>query len=421
MTGQPEQPGLKASPHGSGNDGRLDIGGDFPILQRRVNGQPLVYLDSAATTQKPRQVLDSVRSYYEDCNSNVHRAAHTMADEATSAFEGAREKLRALIGAAHTREMLFTRGTTEGINLVAASMTTLIEAGEEILITEMEHHSNIVPWQMLCERTGARLVASRVTPTGEIDLDDFHAKLGPGTRLLAVTHVSNALGTVNPVADLIEAAQRFGAWTLIDGAQAVAHLPIDVRQLDCDFYAFSGHKMFGPTGIGALYGKTERLDALPPSHGGGEMIEHVTIERTIYNRLPYKFEAGTPNIAGAVGLGAAVDYLRSLPRAELLAREQSLVDSTVSRLKQLPGVKIVGEPGERLSVVSFLVDGGHPHDFGTLLDQQGIAVRTGHHCAMPLMERLGIPGTIRASFSLYNSLSDVERLVAGVEKAMDFI
>ena len=421
MSGRLDRSTLHAATQGPGTDGRLDISGDFPILRREVNGQRLVYLDSAATTQKPRQVLDSVRGYYERCNSNVHRAAHTMADEATVAFEDAREKLRALIGAGHSREILFTRGTTEGINLVAAGMTSLVEAGDEILITEMEHHSNIVPWQMLCERTGARLIAARVSPEGDIDLDDFHAKLGPRTRLVAVNHVSNALGTVNPIADLIDAARRFGAWTLIDGAQAVAHLPIDVRQLGCDFYAFSGHKMFGPTGIGALYGSTERLEALPPYQGGGEMIEHVSIERTLYNRLPYKFEAGTPNIAGAVGLGAAVDYLQALPRAELLTREQSLVDAAVSRLKQMPGVRLVGEPGERLGVVSFLVDGGHPHDFGTLLDQQGIAVRTGHHCAMPLMERLGIPGTIRASFSLYNSPSDVERLVAGVEKAMGFI
>lgn len=419
MTGAPRQ--ARSGAGQAPRVGRLDISGDFPLLRRTVNGQPLTYLDNAATTQKPRAVLDTIRDYYEGYNANVHRAAHTIADEATTAFEGAREKIRALIGAAHTREILFTRGTTDAINLVAAGMTSMIKPGDEILITEMEHHSNMVPWQMLCERTGATLVAGRVTAAGELDLDDFHAKLGPRTRLMAVGHVSNALGTVNPVADLIRAAHRFGAWALIDGAQAVQHLPIDVRQLDCDFYAFSGHKMFGPTGIGSLYGKAELLSALPPYQGGGEMIEHVTLARTTYNRLPYKFEAGTPNIAGAVGFGAAVDYLGSLPRAELLAQEQSLVDSAVNRLKQLPRVRMIGEPGQRISVVSFLVDGGHPHDFGTLLDQQGIAVRTGHHCAMPLMERLGIPGTIRASFSLYNSAADVERLIAGVQKAMDFI
>ena len=401
--------------------GKLDISGDFPILGRTVNGQPLVYLDNAATTQKPRQVLDSIRNYYEGYNSNVHRAAHAMADAATAAFEGAREKVRGLLGAAEKREIVFTRGTTEAINLIAHCMTGSMGPGDEILITEMEHHSNIVPWQMLCQRTGAALVACRVTAAGEIDPDDFHAKLGPKTRLLAVAHVSNALGTVNPVRDLVRAARGFGARVVIDGAQAVQHVPVDVQELGCDFYAFSGHKMFGPTGIGALYGKAELLDASPPWQGGGEMIERVTIGHTDYNRLPYKFEAGTPNIAGAVGFGAAVDYLDSLPRAELLAREESLVESAVNRLKQLPGVTIVGEPAHRLSVVSFLVEGGHPHDFGTLLDQQGIAVRTGHHCAMPLMDRLGIAGTIRASFSLYNSPSDVERLIAGVEKAMGFI
>ena len=421
MTGYSNDSDSQASRSATHGASELDISGDFPLLGRTINGQPLVYLDNAATTQKPRQVLDSIRAYYEGYNANVHRAAHAIADEATAAFEGAREKLRALVGARHTEEILFTRGTTDAINLVAASLTSLIKPDDEILVTEMEHHSNIVPWQMLCERTGAVLVAARITPAGEIDLDDFHAKLSSKTKLMAVAHVSNALGTVNPVADLVRAARRHGAWTLIDGAQAVQHLPVDVRQLDCDFYAFSGHKMFGPTGIGALYGKAELLNAMPPYQGGGEMIEQVTMARTTYNRLPYKFEAGTPNIAGAVGFGAAVDYLCALPRTRLLDREQSLVDLAVSRLKQLPGVKIVGEPAERLSVISFLVDSGHPHDFGTLLDQQGIAVRTGHHCAMPLMERLGIVGTIRASFSLYNSPQDVERLVAGVEKAMDFI
>ncbi len=399
----------------------MNIRDDFPILARTVKGQPLVYLDNAATTQKPRQVLDSIRHYYESGNANVHRAAHGLADEATTAFEGARQTLGRFIGAAHSSELIFTRGTTEAINLVAASLGPRIKTGDELLITEMEHHSNIVPWQMLCERTGAKLIACRVTPNGELDIDDLHAKLGPKTRLLAVVHVSNALGTVNPIAELIEAARRQGAWTLIDGAQAVAHIPVDVQELGCDFYAFSGHKLFGPTGIGALYGKAALLDALPPHQGGGEMIEHVTIERTTYNRPPYKFEAGTPNIAGAIGLGAAVNYLESLPRAALLEREQQLVQTALTRLRRLPGLTIVGDPAERLSVVSFLVDGAHPEDIGTLLDQQGIAVRTGHHCAMPLMQRLGIPGTIRASFSLYNSPTDVERLIAGVEKALSFI
>ena len=398
-----------------------DISGDFPILARQVNGQPLTYLDSAATTQKPQAVIDAIRRYYEHYNANVHRAAHLLADEATAAMEEARAKIASLIGAGEARELIFTRGTTEGINLVAACLTARFAAGDEVLITEMEHHSNIVPWQLLCQRSGAALTACRVTPSGEIDLEDFHAKLGPRTKLVAVGHVSNALGTVNPVAELIDAAHRQGALALIDGAQAVQHLDVDVGDLDCDFYAFSAHKLFGPTGIGALYGKAALLEDLPPYQAGGEMIEHVSIERTTYNQLPYKFEAGTPNIAGAIGFGAAVDYFSDLPCQALRDREAALVSQAVSHLKQIPGVRMVGEPRERVSVVSFLIDGGHPHDFGTLLDQQGIAVRTGHHCAMPLMERLGIPGTIRASFALYNSAADVERLVAGVEKAIEFV
>ena len=400
---------------------RLDISGDFPILARTVNGAPLTYLDNAATSQKPRSVIDAVRRYYEHCNANVHRAAHALADEATAAMEGARAKVQELLGAAESREIVFTRGTTESINLVAAGLAGRFKPGDEILITEMEHHSNIVPWQMLRQRSGAQLLAARVTADGEIDLDDFHAKLSPRTKLVAVSHVSNALGTVNPIETLIQAAHDQGAMALIDGAQAVQHLDVNVQRLACDFYAFSAHKAFGPTGIGALYGRADLLEELPPHQGGGEMIEHVTIDATTYNQLPYKFEAGTPNIAGAVGFGAAIDYLGALPRQELRQREQALVELALSRLKQVPGVRIVGEPGRRSSIISFLTDGGHAHDFGTLLDQQGVAVRTGHHCAMPLMERLGVSGTIRASFALYNSEADVRRLIAGVEKAMEFI
>lgn len=397
-----------------------DIGGDFPLLARSVNGAPLTYLDNAATTQKPRSVLDAVRHYYEHYNANVHRAAHALAEEATAAMENARARVQDLIGAAESREIIFTRGTTEGINLVASGLSERFGRGDEILITEMEHHSNIVPWQMLCQRSGARLVAARLTPAGEIDLDDFHAKLGARTKLVAVSQVSNALGTVNPVQALVQAAHAHGAMALIDGAQAVQHFDLNMRALDCDFYVFSAHKMFGPTGIGALYGKADLLDELPPYQGGGEMIEHVSIAETTYNQLPYKFEAGTPNIAGAVGFGAAIDYLLRLPRQALREREQGLVSLALSRLKQIPGVRIIGEPGERASIISFLVEGGQAHDFGTLLDQQGVAVRTGHHCAMPLMERLGVSGTIRASFALYNSEADVGRLIAGVEKATEF-
>lgn len=397
-----------------------DIDGDFPLLARSVNGAPLTYLDNAATTQKPRSVLDAVRHYYEHYNANVHRAAHALAEEATAAMENARAKVQDLIGAAESREIIFTRGTTEGINLVASGLSERFGRGDEILITEMEHHSNIVPWQMLCQRSGARLVAARVTPAGEIDLEDFHAKLGARTKLVAISQVSNALGTVNPVQALVQAAHAQGAMALIDGAQAVQHFDLNMRALDCDFYVFSAHKMFGPTGIGALYGKADLLDELPPYQGGGEMIEHVSIAETTYNQLPYKFEAGTPNIAGAVGFGAAIDYLLRLPRQALREREQGLVSLALSRLKQIPGVRIIGEPRERASIISFLVEGGQAHDFGTLLDQQGVAVRTGHHCAMPLMERLGVSGTIRASFALYNSEADVGRLIAGVEKATEF-
>ena len=400
---------------------RLDISGDFPILARTVNGAPLTYLDNAATSQKPRSVINAVRRYYEHCNANVHRAAHALADEATAAMEGARGKVQELLGAAESREIFNATATTESINLVAAGLAGRFKPGDEILITEMEHHSNIVPWQMLRQRSGAQLLAARVTADGEIDLDDFHAKLSPRTKLVAVSHVSNALGTVNPIETLIQAAHDQGAMALIDGAQAVQHLDVNVQRLACDFYAFSAHKAFGPTGIGALYGRADLLEELPPHQGGGEMIEHVTIDATTYNQLPYKFEAGTPNIAGAVGFGAAIDYLGALPRQELRRREQALVELALSRLKQVPGVRIVGEPGRRSSIISFLTDGGHAHDFGTLLDQQGVAVRTGHHCAMPLMERLGVSGTIRASFALYNSEADVQRLIAGVEKAMEFI
>jgi len=397
------------------------IRADFPILGRQAHGEPLVYLDSAATTQKPQAVIDAVSGYYETMNANVHRAAHALADEATQAFEAAREKVRAFINAPTREQVIFTRGTTESINLVANALSQRLSPGDEILISRLEHHSNIVPWQMLAQRSGATLVACDITDNGDIDLEDFARRLNDKTRVVAINHVSNALGTVNPVETLIGQAHAVGAVVLIDGAQASAHLPLDMVSLDCDFYAFSSHKMFGPTGIGVLYGKRDLLEALPPWQGGGEMIEHVTMEHTTYNVLPYKFEAGTPNISGAVGLGAAVDYLTSIPQADLVAQEDRLVQLAVSELKQMPGVRLVGEPERRLSIVSFLVDGAHPNDIGTLMDRQGIAVRTGHHCTMPLMERLGIPGTVRASFSLYNSEDDVDRFVAGIRKAQSFV
>ena len=392
---------------------------EFPLLA--AVGE-LTYLDSAATTQKPTAVLDAIRNYYVHDNANVHRAAHSLADRATTAFENARVKAQKFIGAAHPHEIVWTRGTTESINLVAQSYgASMLRAGDEILVSVMEHHSNIVPWQLVAQRTGASLKAIDVNDRGEIDLDDYARKLNSRTRIVAIGHVSNALGTINPIKQMIATAHAAGAVVLIDGAQAAAHLPIDVVDLDCDFYALSAHKMFGPTGIGVLYGKSHLLDAMPPWQGGGEMIETVTIERTTYNRLPYKFEAGTPDIAGVVGLGAAIDYLDSIDAQALRAYEARIMAIARARLGQLEGVRIVGNATAHTGVVSFVVDGSHPHDVGTLLDQQGIAVRSGHHCAMPLMQRLNIPGTVRASFCLYNSERDIDRLVAGIEKVRNFL
>ncbi len=400
-----------------------DIAGlraDFPLIQDRDD---IVYLDNAATTQKPRAVLDAVRAYYETTNANVHRGVHQLSDAATDAFEGARARVARRINAAAPSEIVWTRGTTEAINLVARSHGgSVLRPGDRVLVTELEHHSNIVPWQMACERAGATLAAAAVTPEGTLDLEDFEAQLGRGdVRIAAFGHVSNALGTVHPVAELVTLARAAGATTLVDGAQAMAHYPVDVRALDCDFYAFSGHKMYAPTGIGVLYGREALLEAMPPWQGGGEMIEEVTIEATTYAGLPFRFEAGTPNIAGAIGLAAAIDYLEALDPDAVGGHEGELLHRATAGLQQVEGVRIVGTAPDKGPLVSFLMDGAHPHDLGTLLDRQGIAVRTGHHCAMPLMQRLGIPGTVRASFALYNSTEDVERLVAGVHKARSFL
>ena len=398
------------------------IRADFPLLARRDD---VVYLDNAATTQKPRAVLDAVRGYYETTNANVHRGVHQLSDAATDAFETARQRVARRINAASSTEVVWTRGTTEAINLVAQSYGgTVLRPGDRVLVTELEHHSNIVPWQMACERAGATLTAASVTPEGTLDLEDFEAQLNAGNvRIAAFGHVSNALGTVHPVADLVAMSRAAGAATVIDGAQAIAHYAIDVRALDCDFYAFSGHKAYAPTGIGALYGKEALLEAMPPWQGGGEMIEEVRIEATTYANLPFKFEAGTPNIADAIGMGAAIDYLEALDARAVAAHEADLLRTATAGLQQVEGVRIVGtaRDGDKAPLVSFLMDGAHPHDVGTLLDRQGVAVRTGHHCAMPLMERLGIPGTVRASFALYNSSEDVERLIAGVHKARTFV
>ncbi|MYE83411.1 MAG: SufS family cysteine desulfurase [Gammaproteobacteria bacterium] len=393
---------------------------DFPLIQGRDD---VVYLDNAATTQKPRTVLDAVRAYYETTNANVHRGVHQLSDAATDAFEGARGRVARRINAARPSEIVWTRGTTEAINLVAQSYAgSVLRPGDRVLVTELEHHSNIVPWQMACERAGATLVAAAVTPEGTLDVEDFEARLGRGdVRIAAFGHVSNALGTVHPVADLVAMARAAGAVTVVDGAQAMAHYAVDVRALDCDFYAFSGHKMYAPTGIGVLYGREALLEAMPPWQGGGEMIEEVRIEATTYAGLPFKFEAGTPNIAGAIGLAAAIDYLETPDSGAVTAHEGELLHRATAGLQQIEGVRIVGTAADKGPLVSFLMDGAHPHDVGTLLDRQGIAVRTGHHCAMPLMQRLGISGTVRASFALYNSTEDVERLVAGVHKARSFL
>ncbi|MAP32264.1 MAG: cysteine desulfurase CsdA [Marinobacter sp.] len=389
---------------------------DFPILSQQVNGKPLVYLDNGASAQKPVAVLDAMDRYYREMHANVHRGAHTLGDRATAAFEGARETVRRFLNAASTREIIWTRGTTEAINLVANGLAPRLREGDEILVSRMEHHANIVPWQMVAERTGARVVPIQVTPQGELDLDSFNSLLNERTRVLAITHVSNVLGTVNPIAPLIEQAKKQGVLTLVDGAQAVPHFQPDVQALGCDFYAFSSHKLFGPTGIGVLYGRAELLEEMPPYQGGGEMIERVSFERTTWNVLPYKFEAGTPAIAEAVGLGAAIDYLNSLDRKAMEAAENALLRRANELVETVPGMEIIGTATQKVPVMSFKIAGLHPSDIGTLLDQQGIAIRTGHHCAMPLMDFYGVPGTARASFAFYNTLEEVEKLFTGLQK-----
>jgi cysteine desulfurase/selenocysteine lyase len=393
---------------------------DFPILERTVHGKPLVYLDNAATAQKPRAVVDAEAHFYRTYNANVHRGLHELAEEATHAFEEARVKVQRLIGAAEPREIVFVRGTTEAINLVAQSFVRpRVREGDEILITELEHHSNIVPWQLVREQTGARLRVLPIDDRGELRLERLGEALGPRTRFASFAHVSNALGTVNPVRRLVEAAHSIGAHVLLDGAQAVPHLDVDVAELGCDFYAFSGHKAYGPTGIGGLYGRAELLDAMPPYQGGGEMILSVTFERTTYNKIPHKFEAGTPNIAGAIGLGATADYLRSIDREAARAHEQDLVAYATARLSEMPAIRLIGTAREKVGVVSFLVEGIHAHDVATVLDREGIAVRAGHHCAQPVMQHFGVPATARASFGMYNTRGEVDRLVAGLERVLE--
>lgn len=392
---------------------------DFPILAQQVHGKPLVYLDNAATGQKPKAVLDAMQSYYETLNSNVHRGAHTLSDRATAAFEAARERVARFLNASRSQEIIWTRGTTEAINLVAYSFARpRLKAGDEILVSELEHHSNIVPWQLVAAETGATVIPIPVTDSGEIDLGRFETLLSPRTRILAVNHVSNALGTINPVEVMIKRARESGVFTVIDGAQATPHLAVDVQALNCDFYAFSGHKVYGPTGIGALYGRYELLDEMPPWQGGGEMIELVSFDGTTFNSPPFRFEAGTPAIAEAIGLAAALDYLDSLNGEAIRNHEQKLLDRTVELAAQVSGLRPIGTASQKVPVFSFVVEGTHPSDLGTLLDHQGVAVRTGHHCTQPLMQRFGVPGTVRASYSFYNTLEEVDRFFQALNKAI---
>ena len=393
------------------------IRADFPILNEIVNGKPLVYFDNAATTQKPRQVLDALMGYYEHSNANIHRGIHHLAEKATAEFEASRRRIQAFLNAPKAEEIIFTYGTTDSINLVAQTYgRAFLGAGDEIIISTMEHHSNIVPWQMLCEEKGCVLRVIPINDAGELLMDEYENMLSERTKFVSVVHVSNALGTINPIAEIIEKAHAVGAKVLIDGAQASSHLTLDVQALDCDFYALSLHKIYGPTGMGVLYGKEELLNAMPPYRGGGEMIKEVTFAKTTYNEIPYKFEAGTPNIADVVAAKAALDYVDDLGKEAIAAYEHHLLEYATDALQSIEGLRIVGTAAEKVSVISFLMEGIHHQDIGVLLDQQGIAIRTGHHCTQPLMQRFGIPGTSRASFAVYNTIDEIDRLVQGLHK-----
>lgn len=397
------------------------IRSQFPILSEKVHGKPLVYLDNGATTQKPISVIQRISDYYSKENANIHRGVHTLSQEATTAYENARTLIQKYIGAKENHEIIFTKGTTDGINLVAFSFGELLNKGDEVIISAMEHHSNMVPWHMLCDRKGCILKIIPFDEKGDLDLVVYDELLSSRTRLVAVTHVSNSLGTINDIEYIIKEAHHVGAKVLIDGAQAIQHLPINVQDLNCDFYAFSGHKVYGPTGIGVLYGKEELLNQMPPYQGGGDMIKNVSLYKTEYNILPYKFEAGTPNIAGGIGLGTAFEYLNSLNMSEIFKHEEDLLEYGTKELKKIEGLKIYGEAKMKTSVISFLIDGLHPYDVGTLLDKMGIAVRTGHHCTQPVMDQFGIPGTIRASFSLYNSKEEIDVLTAALRRIIPIL
>jgi cysteine desulfurase/selenocysteine lyase len=415
---------MKATSNIAGSLGHQDfdvaeIRKDFPILKQKVHGKPLVYFDNGATSQKPQQVIDALSRYYSAENSNIHRGVHDLSERATAAYETAREKIRAFINAPTDKEIIFVRGTTEAINLVAQSYgRSFLKTGDEIIVSAMEHHSNIVPWQILCEQVGAYLRVIPINHDGEILMDEYRRLLSERTKLISVTHVSNALGTVVPVKEIVTLAHQRGVPVLLDGAQAVPHLKVDVQDLGCDFYAFSGHKVFGPTGVGVLYGRAEMLEKMPPYQSGGDMISLVTFEKTHYNVLPYKFEAGTPNIAGGIGLGAAIDYLDGLNWQQVEAHERQLLSYATDELSKIDAVRIIGTAEEKAGVVSFVIDHVHAHDVGTILDQEGVAIRAGHHCAMPVMQRFGVPATARASFAFYNTTAEIDVMVQAIHRVL---
>lgn len=391
---------------------------DFPILNRKVYGKDLIYFDNGATSQKPQLVIDAIQKYYTTDNSNIHRGVHFLSQEATSQYEQARKTIQKYINAAHSEEVLFTKGTTDSINLIAFSLGETLKKGDEIVISAMEHHSNIVPWQMLCDRKECVLRVIPINADGELMMDEFHSLLNEKTKLVSITHISNTLGTINPVEEITKAAHAVGALVFLDGAQSIQHMKVDMQALDCDFYAFSGHKVFGPTGVGILYGKRNILNALPPYQGGGDMIAKVSFEKTTYNELPHKFEAGTPDIAGGICLGKAIEYLSSLDIRQLQQHEQDLGKYAENELKSMKGVRIIGTAKNKISVISFIVEGAHPFDVGTLLDKQGIAIRTGHHCTQPLMDIFKIPGTIRASFAFYNSKEEIDIFITALKRSV---
>lgn len=394
---------------------------DFPTLHQEVYGRPLVYFDNGATAQKPKSVINTISKYYQEENANIHRGVHYLSQQATEAYEEARKTIQRFIKAEHSEEIIFTKGTTDGINLLAFSIGETLKGGDEILISGTEHHSNIVPWQMLCERKGCILKVIPFSTKGELDMEAFESLLSEKTKVLSVSHISNALGTIHPIERMIRAARKFDVQVVIDGAQAVQHQPVNVKELDCDYYVFSGHKVFGPTGIGILYGKKDRLNALPPYQGGGDMIAKVSFEKTTYNELPFKFEAGTPNIAGALGLAEALNYLNALDLDAWLKHEKDLLDHATTALSAIEGIQIVGTAINKASLVSFNIEGLHPFDVGTLLDKQGIAVRTGHHCAQPVMDQFEIPGTIRASFAFYNTYEEIDRFIAALQRSIEIL